>query len=126
MGLRLCEDRGRAGRRKDMWIGGAVGVMVDGNIDWTDDGEYKSGSVMPYASRKQAAQSETFNVVRLTGSVWEVQRAGHATHEVTGCIWGDGLYFYCDCHDFLEYGAGFARACMHIWKVYLTQDIGVC
>jgi len=100
--------------------------MAGGNIDWTDWGWYKAGSVMPHPSRLHAAFFESFRVEEVEGCFWEVRRVGGGTYLVEAYGVGGDLYMYCDCHDFNAYGFGFSRACMHIWRVKLTRDVGVC
>ena len=81
---------------------------------------------MRYASRKHAARFESFTVEEVGECFWEVRRAGGGVHLVEAFTHPGGLFMYCDCHDFNEYGTRFSRACMHIWKVYLTEAVWEC
>ena len=95
-------------------------------IDLTDDGWWKSGAVHPYASRKAVAQGLTFSVLSTTdGSYW-VKRDGGSWHHVHACVDGTDIKADCDCYDFQHYGAGFNRACMHIWYILLNESGGPC
>jgi len=95
-------------------------------IDWMDDGWFKAGTTSPYSSRKQAAQLCRFDVMDMGGGTYLVRRAGGDDHVVEVCQGRYAVLADCDCVDFVQYGAGFERACVHIWKVKLSQAIGVC
>ena len=95
-------------------------------IDLTDDGWWKTGAIHQYASRKAAAQGYTFTANLFTAGIWNVKRTGGAWHVVQVCVDGIDVVADCSCYDFRQYGAGFNRACMHIWYVLLNESIGVC
>ena len=95
-------------------------------IDLADDGWWKSGAIHPYASRKAAAQGYEFTSVGGTDNVWLVHRTGGLLHRVQACIDGMDIKADCNCYDFINYGAGFNRACMHIWYILLNESGGVC
>jgi len=95
-------------------------------IKESDIGMYHEDRVMPYDSRKEAAEKRQYTVTVLGGGVWEVRRPGGATHRVELCWWYGFLIGGCDCYDFSTYGGGFNRACQHIWVVLLRFAVGVC
>lgn len=100
--------------------------MVLHYIDWTDDGLWKSGAIHPYSSRKAAAQGYNIGVYSIGGGEYAVLRDGGEWHNVFVCTMYGVTIADCNCVDFVQYGADYSRACMHIWKVYLTKNIGVC
>lgn len=95
-------------------------------IDPAEIGTYQPGAICPYASRKQAAQLGAYAVVSVGGGSYWVQRGGGGFHVVRMCLWQGRPIADCNCYDWTTYGAGFNRACVHIWRVILTQAVGVC
>lgn len=95
-------------------------------INPAEIGTYQPGAICPYASRKQAAQLGAFGVYDMGGGAYWVWRTGGGWHYVHVCLWQGRPIADCDCHDWTAYGAGFHRACVHIWRVMLTQAVGVC
>ena len=95
-------------------------------IDLADDGWWKTGAIHPYASRKETAQKVEFAVITESDNWYWVKRDGGIWHHVKVCADGIDIKADCDCYDFQNYGAGFNRACMHIWYVMLNKSIGVC
>jgi len=96
------------------------------SIDLAEIGTYQPDAVSPYASRKQAAQLQGFIVFAVAGGTYWVQRSGGGWHRVTVCLAAGVYHAECDCHDWVAYGAGFHRACVHVWRVIQTQAVGVC
>lgn len=68
----------------------------------------------------------SFNVAVRGGNLYLVQRPCGGSYSVGVCLYGGVYYANCDCHDWTAYGAGFHRACVHIWRVIQTQAVGVC
>jgi hypothetical protein len=106
-----------------MMIVGAVGVMQLYWIDEDDEGSYHYDTVLLHHSRKYAAERRQYNISAVGTSVWDVRRIGGATHRVIAYRCGGILAAWCDCYDFVTYGAARNRACQHIWKVVLTQEL---
>ena len=95
-------------------------------IDPLELGDYKEGSVCPWRSRNEAAHQLDIAVAGRGGGRYWVQRSGGAVHSVQACLFQGRLVADCDCHDWTAYGAGFHRACIHIWRVIQTQAVRVC
>ena len=105
---------------------GASVVMPLESIDLAEIGTYQPEAVCPYASRKEVARLGDFDVFSGPGDLYWVRRVGHDWHTLHVCI-VDGEYrAECGCYDWNAYGVGFHRACVHIWRVILTQAVGVC
>ena len=100
--------------------------MTIARLDPLELGDYKDSSLCPWRSRNEAAHQMSFAVSVRGGNRYWVQRAGGGVHSVFMCIYGGVYYADCDCHDWTAYGAGFNRACIHIWRVIQTQAVGVC
>lgn len=100
--------------------------MVLASIDLAEIGTYQPGAICPYASRKDVAQFAPFTVFNRGGNLYWVRRSGGAWHSVQVCLAAGVYHAECDCHDWTAYGAGFHRACIHIWRVIQTQAVGVC
>jgi hypothetical protein len=96
------------------------------SIDLAEIGTYQPGAVCPYASRKEVAQSVFFIAQDLGGGLYRVRRSGGGLHSVRVCLEAGVYQADCDCYDWNAYGAGFHRACVHIWRVILTRAVGVC
>ena len=92
-------------------------------IDPTDFGQYKGPRGHVYSSRALQGRDGSFTVSRINDWKWNCQQDDHTNHEVTAIIFGGDLKADCDCYDFHRYGKVFGRACMHIWRVYLYEDI---
>ena len=96
------------------------------SIDPLELGDYMEGSACPWRSRNEAAHQMSFHVnVRGSGLYW-VWRAGGDVYSVQVCLAAGVYWAECECHDWTAYGAGFHRACIHIWRVIQTQAVGVC
>lgn len=96
------------------------------SIDLAEIGTYQHGAICPYASRKDVAQFASFVVADMGGGSYQVRRVGGMLHSVHVCLAAGVYQADCDCYDWVMYGAGFHRACVHIWRVILTQAVGVC
>jgi len=92
-------------------------------VDTRKDGNYTDGSVMPYASRRQAAEQQSFDIAHVSTWGYHVRRRGGDAHTTYVGRFYNTIYCDCDCYDFLNYGREFQRACQHVWKVYLTYNI---
>jgi len=100
--------------------------MSFASVDPLELGDYKDSSLCPWRSRNEAARQVAFAVAMRGGDLYWVWRAGGVVHDVRVCMTGGVYYADCDCHDWTAYGAGFHRACVHIWRVIQTQAVGVC
>jgi len=96
------------------------------SIDPLEFGNYKESSLCPWRSRNEAAHQLGFYVYDAGGGVYWVRRSGGVWHQVPVCLAAGVYHADCDCHDWTAYGAGFHRACIHIWRVIQTQAVGVC
>ena len=95
-------------------------------IDLEDDGYWKQPTHHRRASRKLVAQHNAFPVIVEADNWYWVRRPHGSWHHAKVCIDGMDIMADCDCYDFQQYGAGFNRACMHIWYILLTQSGGIC
>jgi len=95
-------------------------------INWSDSGSYKSGWYRGKASRKDCGQYAYFQFTSVGAGRWTVRRYGGLSHSVRVCESGGLVLAECDCYDFLHYGAGFDRACIHIWAVRLRKSLVGC
>ena len=100
--------------------------MPFASVDLSEIGNYNERSLCPWRSRNEAAHQMVIAVASRGGNRYLVQRAGGGVHSVFICLYGGVYWADCDCHDWTAYGAGFHRACVHIWRVIQTQAVGVC
>ena len=96
------------------------------SIDLAEIGTYQPGAVCPHASRKEAAQLGAYVITDMGGGLYQVRRSGGGLHSVRVCLAAGVYHAECDCYDWVWYGAGFRRACVHVWRVILTQAVGGC
>ena len=104
-----------------IWLSMALRV-----IDWTDEGAYKSGWYSGKASRKECGLWACFEFAPAGFGYWLVCRPSGSSHIVKVCSSPEGYLAFCDCYDFQAYGAGFGRACIHIWAVRRHKAIVGC
>ena len=101
-----------------------MNLSMSTKIDLTDYGIYKGPRGHVYGSRVlDGSVRGDFTVSRINFYWWYCKRAGHTNHKVLAVIFDGDLYANCDCYDFHRYGKVFGRACIHIWRLYLYEDI---